>query len=106
MICFINFPNTFLLSQARFLMCPYLIIDLYLMEEQSQLAPVKCPTFTLNDGTKIPAIGLGTGAMKIENDSSFSNCKQQVKDAILKYGYRHIDTATLYGTENAIGQAL
>lgn len=29
-----------------------------------------------------------------------------VKAAVLKYGYRHIDTAKLYGNEKAIGEAL
>ena len=29
-----------------------------------------------------------------------------MKNAILKYGYRHIDTATLYGNEDDIGEAL
>ena len=59
---------------------------------------MRCPTFTLNNGTKIPVLGLGTFL--------FDDCKQQVKDAILKYGYRHIDTASLYGNEEAIGEAL
>ena len=66
--------------------------------KSQKIAPVKCPTFTLNNGTKIPVLGLGTFL--------HDDCKQQVKDAILKYGYRHIDTAKIYGNEAAIGEAL
>lgn len=63
-----------------------------------QIAAVKCPTFTLNNGTTIPVVGLGTFL--------HDDCKQQVKDAILKYGYRHIDTAMIYNNEAQIGEAL
>ena len=66
--------------------------------KKQAIAPVRCPTFTLNNGTKMPVLGLGTFL--------HDDCKQQVIDAILKYGYRHIDTASLYGNEAAIGEAL
>lgn len=52
---------------------------------------------TLNDGRKMPALGLGT----FQNDS----CEQVVYDAI-KAGYRHIDTAFIYRTEAAVGNAI
>ncbi|RCK66686.1 D-arabinose dehydrogenase [NAD(P)+] heavy chain [Candida viswanathii] len=54
----------------------------------------------LNNGTKIPALGLGTVASNDPKD-----VKDQVKTAI-KAGYRHIDTAWYYGTEKYVGEAL
>lgn len=53
--------------------------------------------FTLNDGRQIPALGFGT----YDN----SNCEDVVYEAI-KVGYRHIDTAFIYKTEEAIGNAV
>lgn len=48
----------------------------------------------------MPQIGLGTF-----NDES-SKLEEVVKSAILEHGYRHIDTASLYGNEEQIGNAL
>ncbi|KAH8593486.1 NADP-dependent oxidoreductase domain-containing protein [Bisporella sp. PMI_857] len=48
---------------------------------------------------KIPPLGLGTFRLKDEA------VKQAVRDAV-KTGYRHIDTATIYKNEAAIGLAL
>ena len=66
------------------------------MVEQS--AEVKCPTLDLASGSKIPVVGLGTFL--------HDECKQNVKDAILKYGYRHIDTAMIYKNEEKVGEAI
>lgn len=57
--------------------------------------------FTLNNGVKMPALGLGT-ANVIEQ---IPQTKQAVKAAI-KSGYRHIDTAWAYRCEDRIGEAL
>ncbi|KAI0817537.1 aldo-keto reductase [Xylaria sp. FL0064] len=46
--------------------------------------------FTLNNGTKIPAIGLGT----------------EIVRRALELGYRHLDGVTAYGNERDIGQAI
>lgn len=65
--------------------------------------PIKKATdvyFTLNNGIKIPALGLGT----VPPDDP-SDVKDQVVTAI-KAGYRLIDTAWYYGTEKYVGQAL
>ena len=43
-------------------------------------------------------VSFGTGGIK--------DCKDIVKTAILEYGYRHIDTASVYGNEASIGEAL
>lgn len=56
--------------------------------------------FDLNDGRKIPALGLGTVP-----PADPSEVKNQVLAAV-KAGYRHIDTAWYYGTEKYVGQAL
>jgi len=55
--------------------------------------------FTLNNGIRVPAIGLGTYTA---NPAGFSDV---VKNA-LDLGYRLFDTASLYGTENEVGKAL
>lgn len=52
-----------------------------------------------SNGDKMPAIGLGT--WKATGD----DVKQAVKDAVHS-GYRHIDTAAIYGNESEIGEAL
>ncbi|CCD22854.1 D-arabinose 1-dehydrogenase (NAD(P)(+)) ARA1 NDAI_0A07000 [Naumovozyma dairenensis CBS 421] len=57
--------------------------------------------FNLNNGTRIPAIGLGTASPK----DRYPETKEAVKAAI-RAGYRHIDTAYFYKTEPYIGQAL
>ena len=55
-------------------------------------------TFTLNTGAKIPAIGFGTWQDK--------EAQEPAVTAALKAGYRHIDTAFVYGTEGAVGNAI
>lgn len=57
-------------------------------------------TFTLNDGHKIPALGLGTVPPEDPSDVT----KQVV--AAVKAGYRLIDTAWYYGTEKYVGEGL
>lgn len=54
----------------------------------------------LNNGVKMPVLGLGSYQMKDPRQ-----CEQVVADAI-QLGYRLIDTAQSYGNEAAIGQAL
>ncbi len=66
----------------------------------------------MSNGHQIPAVGLGT--FTVGGDCSY-NAPFQVKDpaaikvavsAALDAGYRHIDTATIYGNEDLIGAAL
>ncbi|WP_031545319.1 aldo/keto reductase [Salinicoccus luteus] len=57
-------------------------------------------TYILNNGVEMPRIGLGV--YKAENGS-------QVRDAVLtaiEAGYRHIDTASFYGNEKGVGEAV
>jgi len=53
----------------------------------------------LNNGVLMPIVGLGTFRSKTED------VYQAVLDAI-EAGYRHIDTAMIYGNEEAIGKAI
>lgn len=50
-------------------------------------------------GTEVPAIGLGTGRMAGEV------CAEAVETA-LELGYRRIDTAQMYGNEDAVGRGI
>lgn len=57
------------------------------------------PTITLNDGHAIPQLGFGV--FKVDPDET----ERIVSDA-LEVGYRHIDTAAIYGNEVGVGRAL
>ncbi|MEU6147956.1 aldo/keto reductase [Streptomyces sp. NPDC047081] len=57
---------------------------------------VSIPTHTLNDGTRLPAIGLGTWPM------SDAEAERAVAEA-LGLGYRLVDTATNYRNEDGVG---
>lgn len=59
------------------------------------------PTVTLNDGTKIPVLGLGTW----QGGDDPAVVEQAIKDAV-DAGYRHFDCAAIYGNEREIGRAL
>lgn len=56
-------------------------------------------TYTLSNGVKIPALGLGTWMIPNEETA------QAVQDAV-KIGYRHIDTAQAYGNEQGTGEGI
>lgn len=57
------------------------------------------PTIPLNDGTAIPQLGFGTWQIRPEDAVA------AVSDA-LAAGYRHIDTAQMYGNEREVGEAV
>ncbi|WP_040162223.1 aldo/keto reductase [Nigerium massiliense] len=57
------------------------------------------PAIALNDGHTIPQLGLGVWRMTPEE------CRASVAHA-LEVGYRHIDTASFYENEEAVGQAV
>src|SRR3954447_869539 len=57
------------------------------------------PNITLNNGVEIPQLGFGV----------FQIDPQETKDATLaalEVGYRHIDTAEMYGNEKEVGEAV
>ncbi|MDY7541234.1 aldo/keto reductase [Cryobacterium breve] len=57
------------------------------------------PTLTLNDGHTIPQLGFGV--FKVDPDET----TRIVSDA-LEVGYRHLDTAAIYGNEAGVGAAI
>ncbi|MFT8837446.1 aldo/keto reductase [Liquorilactobacillus satsumensis] len=57
-------------------------------------------TYTLNNGVKIPVVGFGTW-----QTPAGAVAKVAVKSA-LSSGYRHIDTAEMYGNEQSVGAAV
>lgn len=57
------------------------------------------PEITLNDGQKIPQLGFGV--FMVDPDET----ERIVTDA-LEAGYRHIDTAAIYGNEDGVGRAI
>jgi 2,5-diketo-D-gluconate reductase A len=57
------------------------------------------PTLELHDGTTIPQLGLGVYQVP-------PNQTEKVVRTALEVGYRHIDTAQMYGNEEGVGAAL
>lgn len=57
------------------------------------------PNFTLNNGVVMPAIGLGVYQTPPEETVA-------AVETALKVGYRHIDTAAVYGNEREVGAAI
>jgi 2,5-diketo-D-gluconate reductase A len=57
------------------------------------------PTLQLNDGHEIPQLGFGV--FKVDP----AETERIVSDA-LEAGYRHIDTAAIYGNEEGVGRAI
>lgn len=56
--------------------------------------------FKLSNGLEIPEIGFGTWQIK-NGDDAYNACKMA-----LELGYRHIDTAYVYGNEESVGKAI
>ena len=57
------------------------------------------PDITLNDGNAIPQLSFGV--FQIEPDET----AEAVREAI-EVGYRHIDTAEMYGNEREVGEGI
>ncbi len=57
------------------------------------------PTYTLNDGTTIPAVGFGTAGLRGE-------AAVEATTSALEAGYRLVDTAVNYENEREVGEAL
>jgi 2,5-diketo-D-gluconate reductase A len=59
----------------------------------------KVPTIELNDGASIPQLGFGV--FQIDPRETAAAVR-----AALQIGYRHIDTAEMYGNEKEVGQGI
>jgi diketogulonate reductase-like aldo/keto reductase len=57
-------------------------------------------TVTLNDGARMPWLGLGV--WRVESDAE----TEKVVRSAIELGYRSIDTARIYGNERGVGQAI
>lgn len=57
-------------------------------------------TYTLNNGVEIPIIGFGTW------QTPDGDIAKHAVEVALNAGYRHIDTAAVYGNEKSVGQAI
>lgn len=58
------------------------------------------PTITLNDGVQIPQLGFGV--WQVDAGTEAEEAVARALDA----GYRHIDTAQMYGNEESVGKAI
>jgi len=56
------------------------------------------PAYKLNSGRQIPALGIGTWGMQ--------GLEEEAVSYALEIGYRHIDTAKIYGAEEGVGRAI
>jgi 2,5-diketo-D-gluconate reductase A len=68
-------------------------------EHGSMIKISTLPNITLNDGNTIPQLGFGV----------FQIAPRDTAEAVskaLEIGYRHIDTAEMYGNEKAVGEAV
>ena len=57
------------------------------------------PNLTLNDGNSIPQLGFGVFQVPPEDTA-------KITGLALDAGYRHVDTAQMYGNEKGVGEAL
>jgi len=62
-----------------------------------KLGPI--PNITLNDGNTIPQLGFGVFQIAPRDTA-------QTVSKALEIGYRHIDTAEMYGNEKGVGEAI
>jgi 2,5-diketo-D-gluconate reductase A len=59
----------------------------------------EAPALTLHDGVEMPQLGFGTWQIPAEET------QEKVEEA-LAVGYRHVDTAAIYGNEDGVGAAV
>lgn len=57
-------------------------------------------TYSLKNGLEIPVVGFGTWKTP-DGDDAYNSVSEA-----LKAGYRHIDTAAVYGNEESVGKAI
>lgn len=78
---------------------PYFTRDYSKRGTNVGMAVRNIPSFTLNDGTEMPAIGFGT--WKVTGPEAVGIVRRAIE-----VGYRHIDTAAIYGNEVEVGKAI
>lgn len=67
------------------------------------MAAPEIPSFKLNNGSTIPSVGMGCymGGGAFTEKQVYDMCQKAIKT-----GYRHFDTATGYGNEQQVGNAI
>ena len=68
-------------------------------EEGTPMAANAIPQITLNDGNTIPQLGFGVFQIDPKDTA-------EAVSRALQIGYRHIDTAEMYGNEKGVGEAV
>src|SRR5918911_620375 len=68
-------------------------------KQRSRIVVSVVPAITLNDGNTIPQLGFGVFQIDPKDTA------KAVSEA-LEIGYRHIDTAEMYGNEKEVGEAI
>jgi 2,5-diketo-D-gluconate reductase A len=66
------------------------------------------PRIVLNDDTTVPQLGFGTSLVQPDAEPSDVNRDQTARIVGLAFdvGYRHVDTAQMYGNERGVGKAI
>ena len=66
------------------------------------------PTITLHNGKRIPQLGFGTLSVPPDRNPTPANTAKtaEVVGLALACGYRHVDTAQMYGNERGVGRAI
>ncbi|KAI4352059.1 hypothetical protein L6164_006345 [Bauhinia variegata] len=72
------------------------------LRNEGNMEGKKMPKVILNTGHKMPVLGFGTSVNPLPPNDELVSI---FIDAI-EAGYRHFDTASVYGTEEAVGQAM
>ncbi len=65
----------------------------------SDISPADIPNHPLSDGTSIPKLGFGV--WQVPDDEAETATLEA-----FRVGYRHIDTAAIYGNEKGVGRAI
>lgn len=67
------------------------------------------PLITLNNGTVLPQLGLGTQIQRLEGNGPTDELNETTRLSViaaLQSGYRHLDTAHAYYNERGVGQGI
>ena len=72
------------------------------------MATKSVPHIALSNGASIPQLGFGTLNVPPDRTPSPENTARtaEIVALALELGYRHIDTAQMYGNERGVGQGI